>query len=47
MGSKKQISAINVIMSLVHNIQLTKYDNEDTLVLFIDMKGAYDHVFAN
>ena len=47
MGSRKQISAIDAVMSLVHDIQLAKHDNEDTSVLFINIKGAYDHVSAN
>ena len=47
MGSRKQISAIDAVMSLVHDIQLAKHDNEDTSVLFMDVKGAYDHVSAN
>src|SRR6266487_6973205 len=47
MGSRKQISAIDAVMSLVHDIQLAKHDNEDTSVLFMDVKGAFDHVSAN
>ena len=47
MGSRKQISAIDVVMSLVHDIQLAKHDNEDTLILFINIKEAYNHVLAN
>ena len=47
MSSKKQISAIDAVMSLVHDIQLAKHDNEDTSVLFMNVKGAYDHVSAN
>jgi len=47
MSSRKQISAIDAVMSLVHDIQLAKHDNEDTSVLFMDVKGAYDHVSAN
>ena len=47
MGSRKQISAINVIMSLVHDIQLAKHDNKDTSILFMNIKGAYNHVSAN
>ena len=47
MGSRKQISIINAIISLVHNIQLATHDNEDTLILFMNIKGAYDHVSAN
>ena len=47
MGSRKQISAINAVISLVYDIQLAKHDNEDTSVLFMNVKGAYDHVSAN
>ena len=47
MDSRKQISAIDAVMLLVHNVQLAKHDNKDTSVLFIDIKGAYDHVSAN
>ena len=47
MGSRKQISAIDAVMSLVHDIQLAKHENEDTSILFMDVKGAYDYVSAN
>ena len=47
MSNRKQISVINVVMSLVHDIQLAKHDNEDTLILFINIKETYDHVLAN
>ena len=47
MNSRKQISAINVIMSLIHDIQLVKHDNKDTLILFMNVKKAYNHVSTN
>ena len=47
MGNRKQISAINIIMSLVHDIQLAKHENEDMSILFINVKNAYNHVSAN
>ena len=47
MSSKKQISVIDAVMSLVHDIQLAKYNNEDTSVLFINIKRAYDYISAN
>ena len=47
MGSRKQILTINTIMSLVYDIQLAKHENEDTSVLFMNVKDAYDHVSAN
>ncbi len=47
MGSRKQISAIDAVMTLVHDIQLAKHEKKDTSVLFMDVKGAFDHVSAN
>ena len=47
MGGRRQKSAIDAVMSLVHDIQLAKHDNKVTSVLFMDIKGAYDHVSAN
>ena len=47
MDSRKQISAIDAVMSLVHDIQLAKHDNENTSVLCMDVKGAYDHILVN
>ena len=47
MGSRKQISVINAVISLVHDIQLAKHENEDTSILFMNVKDAYDHVSAN
>ncbi len=34
-------------MILIHDIQLAKQDEKVTLVLFINVKGAFDHVSAN
>jgi ribonuclease HI len=47
MGSRRQISAIDAVMSLVHDIQLAKSEGKVTSVLFMDVKGAYDHVSLN
>src|SRR5205809_6495431 len=47
MSSRKQISAINTIMSLIHDIQLAKNENKITSVLFMNVKEAYDHVLYN
>src|SRR5947207_4573858 len=47
MGSRKQISAIDAVMSLVHDIQLAKNDNKITSVLFMNVKEVYDHVSCN
>ena len=47
MSDRKQKSAIDAVMTLVHDIQLAKHENKATSVLFIDIKEAYDHVSAN
>src|SRR6266536_1118875 len=47
MGSRKQILAIDTVMSLIHDIQLAKNENKITSVLFMNMKEAYDHVSCN
>src|SRR5216117_2307414 len=47
MSSRKQISAIDAVMSLVHDIQLAKNENKITSVLFMNVKEIYDHVFCN
>src|SRR5438034_7279254 len=47
MSNRRQKSAIDAVMTLIHDIQLTKHENRVTLVLFINIKEAYDHVSAN
>jgi len=47
MNSRKQISAIDAIMSLIHDIQLAKNENKITSVLFMNVKEVYDHVSCN
>src|SRR5437773_8709252 len=47
MSSRKQISAIDAVMSLVHDIQLAKNKNKITSVLFMNVKRVYDHVSCN
>ena len=44
---KRQNSAINVVLSLVHDIQLAKYEKRVTFVLLMNIKRAFDHVSAN
>ena len=34
-------------MILIHDIQMAKQDKKVTSALFIDVKGAFDHVSAN
>lgn len=47
MGSRKQTSAIDAVMSLIHDIQIAKNENKITSVLFMNVKEAYDHVSCN
>jgi len=47
MDSRKQISAVDAVMSLVHDIQLAKHEKKSTSVLFMNVKEAYNHVSAN
>ena len=47
MGGRKQKSAIDAVLTLVHDIQLAKHEKKVTSVLFMNIKRAYDHVSAN
>ena len=46
-GDRRQKSAINAILSLVHDIQLVKHEKEVTFVLFMNIKRASNHVSVN
>lgn len=46
-GGRQRKSAIDAVMSLVHDIQTAKHRKEMTTTLFIDVKGAFDHVSTN
>ena len=46
-SSRKQILVIDVVMILVHDIQLAKHEKKDIFILFINVKDAFDHVSAN
>ncbi len=46
-SDRKQKSAIDAVMTLVHDIQLAKHENKATSVLFMNIKEVYDHVSAN
>src|SRR5204863_6184967 len=47
MSERRQKSAINAVMTLIHDIQLAKHENKMISVLFINIKEAYDHVLVN
>src|SRR6266536_1016442 len=46
-NKRRKKSAIDTVMTLIHNIQLTKQDKKVTSALFIGVKGAFDYISAN
>ncbi len=46
-GGRRKKSAIDTIITLIHDIQVAKQDKKITSALFIDVKGAFDHMSAN
>ena len=44
MGSRPKKSALDSVLSLVHDIQLAKHQKKKTSTIFLDVKGAFDHV---
>ena len=44
---RRQKSAIDVVLSLVHNIQLAKHEKKITSILFMNIKGAFNHISGN
>ena len=46
-GGRKKRSAIDIVMALVHDIQLANNDKHVILCLLLDVKGAFDHVLIN
>jgi len=47
MGDRKQRSAVNAAMCLTHDIQQAINNNKVLSALFLNVKGAFDHVFLN
>ena len=47
MGGRRKKSAIDAVLSLVHDIQIARRSKKYTSTLFIDVKGAFDHVSVN
>ena len=43
-GGRKQKSAIDAAISLLSDIEINKHEKKLTSCLFMDVKGAYDHV---
>jgi hypothetical protein len=44
MGGRRQKSAVDALMALIHDIETTKRRKNITSVLCIDVKGAFDNV---
>jgi len=47
MGCRPKKSTIDSILSLTHDIQVARHHQKATSTLFIDIKGAFDHVSKN
>ncbi len=46
-GGKRKKSAIDTVITLIHDIQLAKQDRKVISTLFIDVKGAFDYISTN
>jgi hypothetical protein len=46
-GGRSQKSAIDAAMAIIHDIQLAKTEGLKSSCLFLDIKGAFDHVSIN
>ena len=44
MKDRKQRSAINAVLNLVHDAQMTKSRENTLIYLLLDVKEAFDHV---
>ena len=44
---KRQKSVINVILSLVYDIQLAKHEEKVTSIFFMNIKRAFNYISAN
>ena len=47
MGSRQRKLSINLVLLLVHNIQAAKNRNKKTSTIFMDVKGAFNHISTN
>ena len=46
-GGRKGRLAIDIVLSLIYDIQMAKNAGNKTSILFVDIKGAFDHVSKN
>jgi len=44
MRDRKQRSAINAVLNLVHDVQMIKSHENTLICLLLDVKEAFDHV---
>ena len=47
MGGRKQRSATDAVLALVHNIEMAKTRKNTVSYLLLDVKGAFDHVLIH
>ena len=46
-SERRKKSAIDAVITLIHNIQVAKQDKKVTSALFINVKKTFNHVSAN
>jgi hypothetical protein len=44
MKERKELSAIDAVMNLTHDIELSLKEKKSTTCVFLDVKEAYDYV---
>jgi hypothetical protein len=44
MGGRRQKSAVDAVMALIHDIEASKQEKKITSALLVDLKGAFDNV---
>jgi hypothetical protein len=44
MRERKELSAIDAVMNLTHDIELSLKEKKSTTCVFLDVKEAYDYV---
>ena len=44
MNERKELSAIDAVMNLTHDIELSLKEKKSTTCVFLDVKDAYDYV---
>ncbi len=47
MSKRKELSAIDAVLNLTHDIQVSLKEKKSTTCVFLDIKDAYDYVSIN